>query len=85
MGTLVNEEKPAGIYEVEFSVGQNSILSLSNGIYFYRLKTGSYFQTRKIVPFSCDTNLHLSSLSFVTSARFIVSILYLLYGARLFI
>jgi hypothetical protein len=35
VATLVNEEKPAGNYEVEFSAGK-----LSSGIYFYVLKTG---------------------------------------------
>jgi len=49
VATLVNEEKPAGSYEVEFSVGQNSILSLSSGIYFYQLQAGSFIQTRKMV------------------------------------
>jgi len=49
IATLVNEEKPAGSYEVEFSVGQNSILSLSSGIYFYQLKAGSFIQTRKMI------------------------------------
>jgi hypothetical protein len=47
--TLVDEEKPAGTYEVEFSVGQNSILSLSSGIYFYQLRTGEFIQTKKMV------------------------------------
>ncbi len=49
VATLVNEEKPAGSYEVEFSVGQNSILSLSSGIYFYQLKADSYIETKKMV------------------------------------
>jgi hypothetical protein len=48
IATLVNEEKPAGSYEVEFSVGQNSILSLSSGIYFYQLKTDSHIKTMKM-------------------------------------
>ncbi|MGE5805376.1 MAG: T9SS type A sorting domain-containing protein, partial [Ignavibacteria bacterium] len=42
--TLVNEEKPAGAYEVEFN-GRN----LSSGIYFYQLKTGSFVQTKKLI------------------------------------
>lgn len=49
IATLVNEEKPAGSYEVEFSVGQNSILSLSSGIYFYRLQAGSFIESRKMI------------------------------------
>jgi len=49
IATLVNEEKPAGSYEIEFSVGHNSILSLSSGIYFYQLKAGSFIQTKKMI------------------------------------
>jgi len=40
---LVNEEKEAGRYEVEFNA-----TSLPSGIYFYRIKTGSFFQTKKM-------------------------------------
>ncbi len=49
VATLVNEDKPAGSYEVEFSVGQNSILSLSSGIYFYQLRAGDFVQTKKML------------------------------------
>lgn len=40
---LVNEKKPAGIYEVEFSATK-----LSSGIYFYKLQAGSFTQTKKM-------------------------------------
>ncbi len=43
---LVNEEKPAGTYDVEFTT-QN--LELSSGIYFYQLKAGNYSATRKML------------------------------------
>ena len=42
--TLVNEEKPAGSYEVEFN-GNN----LSSGVYFYQLRAGSFIQTKKMI------------------------------------
>jgi hypothetical protein len=40
IATLVNEEKRAGEYEVEFSTGLIH-QSLSSGIYFYQLRAGS--------------------------------------------
>jgi oligosaccharide reducing-end xylanase len=43
--TLVNEEKPAGIYEVEYDAGL-----LSSGIYFYQLRTNTGFiENKKLV------------------------------------
>lgn len=44
VATLVNEEKPAGNYEVEFDASR-----LTSGIYFYQLKSGSYLETKKMV------------------------------------
>ena len=44
IATLVNEEKPAGIYEVEFDA-----IGLPSGIYFYQLKAGNYIQTKKMM------------------------------------
>ena len=42
--TLVNEEKTAGIYSVQFN-GSN----LASGIYFYRIQAGDFVQTNKLV------------------------------------
>ena len=44
VATLVNEEKPAGSYEVEFNGNE-----LPTGIYFYQLKTGNYSETKKMI------------------------------------
>ena len=44
VATLVNEEKPAGNYEVTFDASE-----LSSGIYFYKLQTGSFVQTKKMI------------------------------------
>ncbi|MGZ5192161.1 MAG: T9SS type A sorting domain-containing protein [Flavisolibacter sp.] len=44
VATLVNEEKPNGIYKVDFDGS-----GLSSGIYFYTLKAGKFTQTRKLV------------------------------------
>ena len=41
---LINEEKPAGNYEVEFN--GNGLVS---GIYFYQLKAGEFVQTKKMI------------------------------------
>jgi photosystem II stability/assembly factor-like uncharacterized protein len=49
VATLVNEEKPAGEYEIEFTVGQDSSPDIASGIYFYQLKAGEYFETRKMI------------------------------------
>lgn len=45
--TLVNEEKYAGSYEVEF--GSNLIHHFSSGTYFYRLTAGSLVETKKMI------------------------------------
>lgn len=44
VATLVNEEKPAGIYEVDFDAS-----GLSSGIYFYKLQAGSFVETKKMM------------------------------------
>ena len=48
IATLVNEEKPAGEYEVEFNpVSSNR--NLVSEIYFYQLKAGNYIETKKMI------------------------------------
>ncbi len=48
IATLVNEEKPAGEYEVEFNAS-SGIRNLVSGIYFYQLKAGSFVETKKMI------------------------------------
>ncbi len=44
VATLVNEEKPAGKYSVNFDASK-----LSSGIYFYRIKAGSFISVKKMI------------------------------------
>ena len=44
VATLVNEEKPAGEYEVEFDA-----TGLPSGIYFYQLKAREFIDTKKMI------------------------------------
>jgi len=44
VANLVNEEKPAGSYEINFDAS-----SLSSGTYFYKLQAGSFIETKKMI------------------------------------
>jgi len=48
VSTLVNEEKPAGRYEVNFPA-TGGASSLASGVYFYQIKAGSFVQTKKMI------------------------------------
>ena len=48
VATLVNEEKPAGEYEVEFNPA-SGIRHLASGIYFYKLQTEDFVETKKMI------------------------------------
>jgi len=41
---LVNEEKPAGLYSVNFDAS-----NLASGIYFYSVSAGNFSQTKKMI------------------------------------
>ncbi|MHB1688059.1 MAG: T9SS type A sorting domain-containing protein [Ignavibacteriaceae bacterium] len=44
VATLVNEEKNAGNYKIEFNGNK-----LSSGVYFYRIQTGNFAETKKLI------------------------------------
>ena len=44
VAALVNEEQPAGSYEVEWNAS-----GLPSGVYFYQLKTNGYDETKKMI------------------------------------
>ncbi|NOX65590.1 MAG: T9SS type A sorting domain-containing protein [Chlorobi bacterium] len=44
VATLVNKNKKPGYYEVHFNAS-----SLTSGIYFYRLQSGNFIQTKKMI------------------------------------
>jgi hypothetical protein len=46
---LVNEELPAGEYEVEFNSHSGEVRNLVSGIYFYQLRSGSFIETKKMI------------------------------------
>jgi hypothetical protein len=49
IATLVNEEKSAGSYQVEFYVAQDSRPAIASGIYFYKLQAGEFVQIKKMI------------------------------------
>lgn len=63
IATLVDEYKPAGTYEVEFSIGdvrvshkvagssQNPVTGIgcASGVYFYQLKAGDFISSKKML------------------------------------
>jgi hypothetical protein len=44
VATLVNEDKPAGSYEVEFKAE-----NLASGVYVYRIQSAEFIGTKKMI------------------------------------
>jgi cyanophycinase len=49
IATLVNEYRPAGIYEIEFNKQTLDNKPLSSGVYFYSLSAGDYSETKSMI------------------------------------
>jgi hypothetical protein len=50
IATLVDEQKEAGYYEVEFSTGSfGTATQLASGVYIYRLQTGNFVSAKKML------------------------------------
>lgn len=47
--TLVDEEKEAGYYKIEFSSASLGNTALSSGVYYYRIKAGNFIETKKMI------------------------------------
>ena len=47
--TLIDYEKEAGTYNVEFNSSRVRRTSLSSGIYYYTLRAGAFFESRKMI------------------------------------
>jgi hypothetical protein len=51
IATLVNEEKPSGLYNIKFTMTNLPAgrQGFSSGIYFYKLQAGGFVQTKKMI------------------------------------
>ena len=49
VATLVNGRQEAGSYAVRLNAGGGSTPGITSGVYFFRLETGSFRSTRKMV------------------------------------
>jgi hypothetical protein len=48
--TLVGSYKPEGIHTVQFDATDQSGHALASGMYFYRVRTQNFIDTKKMLP-----------------------------------
>jgi hypothetical protein len=65
----VNEEKPAGSYEVEFNSNSGEGRNLPSGVYFYKLQAGSFSETKKMLLLKLIVGIGLSTDPLLKMAR----------------
>lgn len=49
VATLVNDFKPEGSYEIEFNAERLGATLLPSGVYFYKLQSGDFIETKKMI------------------------------------
>jgi hypothetical protein len=49
VATLIDEEKEPGVYNAQFNAVKGKSSSLSSGVYYYSLRAGGYFETKKMI------------------------------------
>jgi flagellar hook assembly protein FlgD len=49
ISTLVNKKQNHGNYQVQWDGKNNDGIKVSNGVYLYRLKAGSFVTTKKMI------------------------------------
>jgi hypothetical protein len=49
VATLVDEQKSAGTYDLEFSINNIRKNIISSGVYFYQLRAGNFSDSRKFI------------------------------------
>ena len=65
VATLVNEYKSAGSYEVSFDAS-----GLSSGIYFYKLRAGSFVEAKKMILVKITYKLETTTVRYIIYLKY---------------